>query len=111
MVGNVSFVADAVIGTMLIVRKIGSGYETFVIGIITLPSVGAMVIMLTNSNFIRAPNVSVLFIILLLIWFVLYLLVLFMVLILLAICVCVTERNRESEMNNRPILYFEEKTS
>ncbi len=71
MVVNVSFVADAVIGAILAIQKIGSGYEIFVIGIITMRSVGAMVNIMTNSNFVMVPIAIVILIILLLKSFVL----------------------------------------
>jgi hypothetical protein len=103
MVVNVSLVADAVIGAILVIRKIGSGYEIFVIGIITLPSVGAMVHITTNSSLTMARDVLVLFIMVLLFLFVLYLWVLLMVLLFLIIYVCVIHRSREREMKNRAI--------
>jgi hypothetical protein len=105
----VPLVANAVIGAIRVVCKIGSGSDTFVLGIMKLPSVGAMVIIISISNFVTAQNVIVVYIILLVLFLLVFLVVVLTVLIFLVIYVCVTEETRESQRKNRPILSFDEK--
>jgi hypothetical protein len=108
---DVSLVGDVLIGNILVNRKIGSGYDMFVVGMIKKPSVGAMVHIIHDSNLVKGPNVIVLIFILFLLLFVFYLWVFLMVLNFLVIYVIVPQRSRKSEIKNRLILYFEEKRS
>lgn len=101
MVLNVLLVVDVVIGTIMVIRTIGRGYEIFVVGIIILPSVGATVHIMVNSNFVKAPIVIVLPYIMFLLSSVLYLLVLSMVLLFLVIYVYVIQSSEKTEIKQK----------